>query len=535
MKYRFFVPFVIFIFIWTSSLILMPSIKTNQQVVLYSEDFSSSPATWSFTNAINYWEIGNIPFGVHSGDGMGLGTILGGDYLDNIDEMIEVKSPTINFVGYVNVKLSFYHWYNFSDSQNDGGGIYLWNGSDYINPLNKFPSAISGDLNFHVINGLAYTGHPNELGWGYNSSGQWKQVILDLKLMGFQNSDFTITFVFGEESLDSIHGEGWYIDDIQIVGEISQKNNTWFWILLLIIGITTATGITIGIKYYYGKDSGKYEIGNDTTKPQTQPTTTTTPESTPTSTPTTTSGKSTPTTTTPTTTTTTPTTTTTTTPKKIEPKVPKPVSVKPPPKIKWFRPMGEYESDNPLNKDGYYYEIIFEIPCTITPTKDQVIIAHVVFTITVKCKNGTHTYTYDYWEAFTIHDPKEDKTTTRDKHYIDRSQLEADIYKNTNCDKILSYTVTREHTIGLGTVSGADWNNQMDGGAFAYLKYGPPPDNKKSTPSTRPNARVSGSVTSFSKINSTKFEGTYTYDAQTGKSTYKSSLNPNKTYTHNIK
>ncbi len=482
--------------IWLISLNLIGSVRGNQQVTLYSEDFAPPVDGWTLIPNTDTWEIGSMPTD-HSGNLKGLGTELstGLGYTDNVNQQIEATMPVVNLEGYSNIHLSFYQYYYFSDSLNDGGGIYLWNGSDFINPLNDYPSAVSGDLNFYVVAGLAYTGHPNEKGWAYNSTGLWRQVIIDLSAIGINNSDFQVTFVFGETGADIIHGTGWYIDDIEIIGERPQGDSWWIWIIFII-----GTIISLGTVYYYTRKSPRsteYEIGDKTTPAPAPPTvTTSTPTTPPVSTP------------------------------------PPPVPVQIPPTVKWWRTMGDYESENPLYENGYSYDIVFEVPCTITPAPDQVIVVHVVITVTVQCKNGPHSFTYDYWEAFTLHDPKNDKTTTPDKHYVDRNDLEKQIMNKTGCDQILSYTVTRTHTANLGTVAGADWNGTPDGGQFAYLRNGPPPENKPSTPSSRPDSRVQGNVTSFSTTGATTFTGTYTYNAQTGSSTYTSSNNPGTTYTY---
>ncbi|NVM55707.1 MAG: hypothetical protein HWN66_18555 [Candidatus Helarchaeota archaeon] len=526
--------------------------EANHQVTLYSEDFATLPGDWSFTNNNNNWQTGLIPFGDHSMDGNGLGTELLINYADNVNEMIEAQTPTINLQGYTNIKLSFYHWYNFSDSLNDGGGIYLWNGTGYINPLNDFPSAVTGDLNTHVINGLEYPGHLNEKGWAYNSSDVWLQVVIDLSQIGLSNSDFNVTFVFGENETDTIHGMGWYIDDIHIFEDQQPTNWTWLILIIIIIAGVIATSSIYHFTHESDLDTKKYEIGEETsgtetttptttetptptTPTETTPSTTTTP-STPTqptpSTPTTPTPSPTPTptpTTTPgTSTTPTPSTTTPTTPQTVP--TPAPVSTSQP-RIKWNKVWTLVE--NPLYEDGYYYEITFEVPCSITPEANQVVVAHIVVTVTAQCKNGTYTITLDYWEAFTLHDRTEDKTTTRDKHFLDLNETINGILSQTNCDEVLSFTATRTHTVGLGTVQGAAWYGQEDGGSFAYLSNGPPPQNQPSVPAVRPheNVRVQGSVTSFNTATASTFTGTYTYNAQTGTQTYTSSANPGTTYT----
>ncbi|MFX1258615.1 MAG: hypothetical protein ACFFAN_12195, partial [Promethearchaeota archaeon] len=96
-----------------------------------------------------------------------------------------------------------------------------------------------------------------------------------------------------------------------------------------------------------------------------------------------------------------------------------------------------------------------------------------------------------------------------------------------------SYKIDRKHTVNIGEVQGENWE-QSKGGHFAYILNGPPPENKKSNPSNRDRegVKVQGNVARFSTTGATVFTSTYTYNDISGKSTFTSSLNPGKTYTH---
>ena len=117
----------------------------------------------------------------------------------------------------------------------------------------------------------------------------------------------------------------------------------------------------------------------------------------------------------------------------------------------------------------------------------------------------------------------------KDKHYVNKPSVEHAIEAHCpNCKthRPPRYSVTRKHTVNLGTVTNANWEERYDD-SFAYLANGPPPDNQPSNPSTRTDATVQGSVTSFSTEGALVFEGTYTTEGFS--SSYTSTLG--QTYT----
>ena len=198
------------------SIALIRSGTCTESVTLFSENFSTPISGWNKGwNTWNAWQDGPPPFGDHGGAGGAIGTNVLAPYIDNTNTSIELSSPTIDLSesGLINIELTFWHWYNFSNSLNDGGGIYLYDGSKYINPLNDYPSAVSGDkTTINHIAGLDYSGHLNEQGWAYNSSGEWRSVTIDISAIGLTNTDFNITFIFG------------YIPVLSNLSQFLQKN-----------------------------------------------------------------------------------------------------------------------------------------------------------------------------------------------------------------------------------------------------------------------------------------------------------------------
>ncbi len=441
--------------------------------------------------------------------------------------------------------MSFYHQFNFTTTMNDGGGLYLYDGSDWINPLNDHQTAVSGDpYVFGIVAGLAYPGHPAENGWIHDSGGEWVLVTVNLSAIGISTSNFSFSFVFGETGVDPGHGFGWFIDDIVITAEYQAKSNPggvdWWW-FIVIGGVIAAIVTGIGISTH-GRGDRFNRDGGEITGPGATDVTPTVPGETGGSGTTDTTGG-----------------TTDITGGTSDPgaggdgsnppasrpaSVPAGVPVKQerPPQVRWKRSADDTETENPLHPRGYRYNIYFEVPCTITPGPNEVIVAHIVITITASCdpakctnnpncSNGTFTQTYDYWEAFTMVDPPKDKSTALDKHYVDMADVEKRL-RIAGCPNPDKIKIDRKHTVNRGEVTGADWTERLEGGSFAYILHGPPPQSAMSNPSSRPGEgmNVRGSVTLFSEDGALVFTSSYTYEASTGNQSFQSTMNPGNTY-----
>ena len=139
------------------------------------------------TDTVQYWQWGTdatIPSGCDGSDRC-WGTILGGDYANNIDDTL--YSPVIDASGYDRVYLTFNHYY-YTEANIDKGYVLC---------------SPDGGTTWNVVGG-PYTGGP--VGW----------VAETLDVSSCASSTMKVAFAFHSDG--SITHDGWYVDDVSVIG-----------------------------------------------------------------------------------------------------------------------------------------------------------------------------------------------------------------------------------------------------------------------------------------------------------------------------
>ncbi len=188
-----------------------------ENIILYSSSGGTS------------WELGTPVFGnitnAHSGVNC-WGTNLSANYLP--DTNINLISPSFDLsTGTSNERLGFWQTHDFYNTE-AGGIVEISIDPGHITWTQIDP--ISGDAHYGASaafgGGNAFTG---------DAYVDWYQSIFDLSPYS-DNNDVQIRFVFRSTS-DATTNEGWFIDDLEITGEIIGLNNIIAW------GEETVTGL----------------------------------------------------------------------------------------------------------------------------------------------------------------------------------------------------------------------------------------------------------------------------------------------------
>ena len=185
----------------------------------------------------HHWSWGTTtdgPGSDHSGSGSLWGNRLNQNY--SYFENSYLESPIWDLGAVISATVTFWHWLetewctsgcgsgNPTPTALDGGRITCWDGSSwalavpvvgYAGTIRIWDSAITPD-------------HPlkNEPGFLFDPSSishdaSWRQIIIELPTECLR-SDARIRLRFGaDSSSSSLNGQGWYFDDIEVVGTCS--------------------------------------------------------------------------------------------------------------------------------------------------------------------------------------------------------------------------------------------------------------------------------------------------------------------------
>ncbi|MBI4722944.1 MAG: hypothetical protein HY769_08145 [Candidatus Stahlbacteria bacterium] len=144
------------------------------------------------------WGIG-IPFESPTSGTCALATFLNDpeNYLDNMSTTYWATSPAINCVGYTRVYLRFQRWLQIGASDN----VYIQVSPDGATWTEVWTN--------RVIN---------------SADGAWRTFILDVSQYAAGNANFKVRIGIGT-TITSTNGDGWNIDDFEVLGENSR--GTW--------------------------------------------------------------------------------------------------------------------------------------------------------------------------------------------------------------------------------------------------------------------------------------------------------------------
>jgi len=114
-----------------------------------------------------------------------------------------------------NLQLIFYHTYEFEPGGFDGGVVEISTGGDF---QDLGQNIIRGGYNGTVdgVNGLSANPLAGQSAWVDGRFGQFQQVVVDLS--SFAGKTVIIRFRFGSDQSGA--GQGWYIDDVRINGNL---------------------------------------------------------------------------------------------------------------------------------------------------------------------------------------------------------------------------------------------------------------------------------------------------------------------------
>ncbi len=186
--------------------------KTKISTVVMGHDFENGLNGWTTSGNYVNWQLGSSTIiQAHSGANL-WGTNLNGNYQYN--NMVEsLISPTFSLKNLNSAMMQFWHYYS-TESHYDGGVVEISTngGSSWsqIEPVNGYPEdALSS---FNPLGTVpAYSGR----------SGQgWTEDFFDLSSY-IGNDNIKIRFTFATD-YSIYYYEGWYIDDVYIIGETAE-------------------------------------------------------------------------------------------------------------------------------------------------------------------------------------------------------------------------------------------------------------------------------------------------------------------------
>ena len=188
-----------------------PGVVAGGLEVLATEDFENDGGSWTLTQPLSRWEVGEPlagPDAAHSGSQL-LGTRLDGEFDADTASLGGSAKRRFNVShprGVQALFLRYWQWYDMSMSLlgcTVAKGI-VSSGSTGVSPLENYPGPYQ------------CTAADSVYGFGGKSDG-WGEVVAPLPASNF---DLTFTFWAGDSNGELPVAEGWYIDDIELVGVV---------------------------------------------------------------------------------------------------------------------------------------------------------------------------------------------------------------------------------------------------------------------------------------------------------------------------